>query len=48
MKMLADLRRQAGTTLVLVTHDPSVARLAERAVTLRDGRVESDKASPAA
>ncbi|HBP17958.1 MAG TPA: macrolide ABC transporter ATP-binding protein [Planctomycetes bacterium] len=29
-----------GKTLVLVTHDPEVAALADRAVRLRDGRVE--------
>ena len=43
LELLADLRRRSGTTLVLVTHDPSVARLAGRAVTLRDGRVASDE-----
>ena len=43
LELLADLRRREGTTLVLVTHDPSVARLAGRAVTLRDGRVERDE-----
>ncbi len=43
LELLADLRRRAGTTLVLVTHDPTVARLAGRAVYLRDGRVERDQ-----
>ncbi len=43
LELLADLRRQAGTTLVLVTHDPSVARLTGRAVYLRDGRIERDE-----
>jgi putative ABC transport system ATP-binding protein len=37
---LAELRRQAGTTLVLVTHDPAVAARADRRVHLHDGRVE--------
>lgn len=32
----------AGQTLVVVTHDPSIAEQAQRVVTLRDGRVESD------
>jgi len=31
-----------GVTVVLVTHDPEVARLADRRLRLRDGRVESD------
>ena len=40
LHLLRDLRREAGTTLVLVTHDPAVADLADRAVHLRDGRIE--------
>jgi putative ABC transport system ATP-binding protein len=31
-----------GQTLILVTHEPDVARRAERRIQLRDGRVESD------
>ena len=37
------LRRDGGTTLVLVTHDPGVAARADRRITLRDGRVVSDE-----
>jgi putative ABC transport system ATP-binding protein len=37
---LARLRRDHGTTMVLVTHDPAVAALADRRVHLRDGRIE--------
>jgi putative ABC transport system ATP-binding protein len=33
---------EAGKTLILVTHDPSVGRRADRAIRLRDGQVESD------
>jgi putative ABC transport system ATP-binding protein len=40
LELLAELREHAGTTLVLVTHDPDVARLAQRRVHLRAGRVE--------
>jgi putative ABC transport system ATP-binding protein len=32
----------AGTTIVLITHDPNVAAAAPRVVALRDGKVESD------
>ncbi|WP_375480013.1 ATP-binding cassette domain-containing protein [uncultured Jatrophihabitans sp.] len=31
--------RQAGATLVLVTHDPRAARIADRVVRIRDGRL---------
>lgn len=38
MEMLTDLNRK-GRTIVIVTHDPGVARYAHRIVTVRDGRV---------
>lgn len=34
----------AGTTIMLITHDPRVAETASRIVTMRDGRIESDGA----
>jgi len=43
LEILTDLRRREGTTLVLVTHDPAVAALADRSIHLRDGRVERDE-----
>jgi putative ABC transport system ATP-binding protein len=33
---------QRGTTLVLVTHDPEVAKWSGRIVRMRDGRIEAD------
>jgi putative ABC transport system ATP-binding protein len=39
LDMMLALRREHGTTLVLVTHDPALAELADRVVRLRDGRV---------
>ena len=41
--LLFRLNREAGTTLVLVTHDESVARRARRIIRLRDGNVEADR-----
>jgi putative ABC transport system ATP-binding protein len=38
--LLSRLRERLGTTLVMVTHDPSVAAIADRRVHLRDGRIE--------
>ena len=43
LAILADLQRHDGTTLVLVTHDSTVAALADRRIHLRDGRVERDE-----
>jgi putative ABC transport system ATP-binding protein len=34
-----------GQTVVMVTHEPDIAAHAERVITLRDGKVESDRAS---
>jgi putative ABC transport system ATP-binding protein len=43
LDILLNLNRQENTTLVLVTHDPELARHADRVVTLRDGLVVSDE-----
>ena len=32
----------AGTTLILVTHDPTVGKRSKRTIRLRDGQIESD------
>ncbi|MFQ5509935.1 MAG: ABC transporter ATP-binding protein [Leptospirillia bacterium] len=39
MTLLVGLNRDAGVTLVLITHEPEVARHAGRVVTVRDGRL---------
>lgn len=38
--LLFGLKRDRGATLVLVTHDPSLARLCDRRVALRSGRID--------
>ncbi len=43
MDLLHGLHRDAGTTLVLVTHELALAQEMERIVTLRDGRLASDQ-----
>lgn len=41
MRVFAELHDQ-GQTIVVVTHEPSIAEHAERVVVLRDGRLDSD------
>lgn len=43
LELLLSLNSQAGTTLVLVTHDSQLAGYAQRTITLRDGRVVADE-----
>ena len=42
MRLLGELVRHHGQTVVLVTHDPAVAAAADRVISMRDGRVEAD------
>jgi len=42
LELLLSRNSRAGTTLVLVTHDPQVAALAHRKIVLRDGFVVED------
>jgi ABC-type lipoprotein export system ATPase subunit len=39
-RLLTEAAREQGTAVLLVTHDPAVARHAQRVVTLRSGRVK--------
>ncbi len=47
MRVFGQLQHQ-GQTVVLVTHEPDIAEHAERVVTLRDGRIDSDRRAMAA
>jgi putative ABC transport system ATP-binding protein len=42
IELLGELHRE-GLTIVLVTHDPTVAAHADRLITVRDGRLVEDK-----
>ena len=42
LDLLLNVRRSRKTTLVLVTHDPAIAALADTRLTLRDGRPVHD------
>jgi len=41
MQLLLDLRQKVGSALVVVTHDPALAEMADRVITMHDGQVES-------
>jgi putative ABC transport system ATP-binding protein len=43
VEMLFQLNREAGTALVLVTHDPALAARAQRVLTMRGGTVIRDE-----
>jgi putative ABC transport system ATP-binding protein len=45
LELLIELKARERSTLVLVTHDPEVARLADRRVHLRAGRIERIESS---
>jgi putative ABC transport system ATP-binding protein len=45
LDLLVEMHLAEGMTLVLATHDPDVARRADRIVELRDGRVAGDRRS---
>jgi putative ABC transport system ATP-binding protein len=44
MELFSHLNETAGITVILVTHEPEMARYVERIVTIRDGLVVSDEA----
>ena len=42
LSLIRDLHSRLGSTVVIVTHDMTVARSCERTIALRDGRIEED------
>jgi putative ABC transport system ATP-binding protein len=42
LELLLELRKESGTTLVLVTHSGEIARTADRTILLRDGTIEGE------
>ena len=39
MDIIKNLNKESGITVILVTHDPSVAKQAERTVSISDGKI---------
>jgi putative ABC transport system ATP-binding protein len=46
IELLLRLRRDRGSTLVMVTHDPALADHADRIVLLQDGRILGERRTP--
>lgn len=38
--LLLNLQKASGTALIIVTHDPALAALADRTITIKDGQIE--------
>jgi putative ABC transport system ATP-binding protein len=47
MRLMFELNREAGTTLVLVTHDDAIAARCDRQLRIEAGKVVSNGATPA-
>lgn len=45
LDLLLDLHKEHRTTLILVTHSPEIAGMAERVITLQDGRVVAENSA---
>ncbi len=43
MDTLQSLNREHGVTIIVVTHEPDIATYTDRVVTMRDGKIVSDK-----
>ena len=43
INLLLELNRTNGTTLIIVTHDPEVAAVAERVISLHDGSIAGEE-----
>ena len=41
--LMADLARASGMSVILVTHDPATAEVADRTLRIRDGRIVGDR-----
>ena len=42
MTLLLNLNKERGTTLIIITHDPTIGEQAQRIIRIRDGVVEPD------
>jgi putative ABC transport system ATP-binding protein len=42
MELLLTLNKERGTTLIFVTHDPTIAALTQRIIHIKDGLVDEE------
>ena len=43
LRLMSDLHVTLGSTILIVTHDATVAQTCQRTITIRDGRIISDE-----
>jgi len=42
MELLRDLNKARGKTIIMVTHDPNIARYADRTIQIVDGKIKPE------
>jgi len=42
MQLLLQLNEDSGTTVIIITHDPLIAKQTQRVLRLHDGRLRDD------
>jgi putative ABC transport system ATP-binding protein len=47
MSLLLNLNQESGTTLIIVTHDPTIAEQTQRVIRLRDGLLDAQPSGAA-
>ena len=43
LTVFEEIKKQVGTTIMMITHNPEIAKMADRVIRLRDGKVSSIK-----
>ena len=43
LTVFEEIKKQVGTTIMMITHNPEIAKMADRVIKLRDGKVSSIK-----